>query len=119
MGFGIPASCLGLIVSGDLAGQTIYTDRFGKKVWFNQAPPRKGPSDMQTTQRSRFRQALDSWADADPGQRATFEAISLRASLAMTGLNLWIHVALCHTTELLATLQGQTGLTVADPPLVP
>ncbi len=118
MGFGIPASMLGLVVSGDLAGQTIYTDRFGRKVYFEQAPPKQGPSPMQIIQRARFAEALRNWSDASIATRDGYESISLRASLCMTGLNLWIHVSLRHTTELLATLQRQTGLTVADPPLV-
>lgn len=119
MGFGIPASMLGLVVSGDLAGQTIYTDRHGRKTFFVQAPPLKPPSPMQLAQRARFRVALENWALASTSDRSGYEAISLAAGLCMTGLNLWIHVSLQGSLQFLATLQRQTGISVGDPPFVP
>lgn len=109
---------LGMVVSGDLAGQTIYTDRFGKKVYFVQAPPKSGPSPMQLKQRQRFTAAVENWRDSSQDQRVGYEGISLAASLAMTGLNLWVHVSLSGNAEVLATLQRQTGIAVSDPPFV-
>ncbi len=119
MGLGLPASMLGMVVSGDLAGQTIYTDRHGRKVYFEQSPPKMGASPMQIKQRQRFLLAISNWRDTSTAQRIGFERISLAASLAMTGLNLWIHVSLRGSVTLLSTLQRQTGIVVDDPPFVP
>jgi hypothetical protein len=119
MAFGIPVSAIGMVVSGDLAGMTIYTDRFCRKVWFPQAPPCEPPSPMQVKQRWRFKQAMANWVAQSDQVKADWEAITLKASLVMTGHNLWIHVSLRMAYQLLSTLSHQTGVTVANPPPVP
>lgn len=119
MPFGLPVSYLGIMVSGDLCGQTIYTDRFYRKVFFPQAPPCQPPSPMQVKQRARFAAAVAAWHGADEADRVGFEAISLRASLCMTGLNLFMHTALTGKFEQLGTLQRQTGISVNDPEFIP
>lgn len=119
MAFGVPVNVLGMVVSGDLAGQTIYTDRFMNKVWFPQAPPKEPPTPMQIKQRARFTQAMADWHSQSAQVKADWEAITLKASLVMTGHNLWIRVSLRGEFELLATLQRQTGVSVADPPYIP
>lgn len=119
MAFGIPVSAIGMVVSGDLAGMTIYTDRFCRKVFFPQAPPDKPPSPLQVKQRARFSQAMADWYAQNDQVKADWEQITLRASLIMTGHNLWLHIALTGNLTLLHTLIRQTGVAVADPPLVP
>lgn len=119
MPLGYPANLLGFVVSGDIAGQTIYTDRFMRKVVFPQAPPTKPPTPMQVIQRCRFATAVANWHAATESQRVGFEQISLKASLCMTGLNLWISVSLQGTVLMLDTLCKQTGIFVDDPPLIP
>jgi hypothetical protein len=117
--FGIPCNVIGLIVSGDLAGQTIYSDKFMRKVWFPQAPPKKPPSPMQVKQRARFATAMANWKSQTDAVKEAWEQITLRASLVMTGHNLWVHFSLSGDFVALETLQQQTRVTVANPPVVP
>lgn len=119
MPFGWPASLLGFLVSGDFAGQTYYTDRHFNVVHFPQAPPCQPPSPMQVKQRARFGMAVANWKGASAADREGFEEISLRASLCMTGLNLFMHTAMSGKYEELATLQRQTGISVNDPVFIP
>lgn len=119
MPFGIPASIIGLVVVGDLAGQTIYTDRHGRKIYYPQAPPTKPASQMQIKQRARFQIAVANWSATDPTTRVRYEDASLAASLAMTGLNLWVSISLTNDIEVLATIALQTGIPLSPPPDVP
>ncbi len=119
MPLGVPANVLGLIVKGDVADITIYTDRYGRKVAYKKSPPKKAPSALQTVQRARFAEAVTNWKALSTDVKTLWENISLRTSLYMTGHNLWIHVSLQSATLLLATLQRQSGITVDDPPLIP
>ena len=94
MGLTVPPSLLGLVVRGDLDGQTIYTDRHGRKVFYDKSPPQKPPSPQQVIHRARFRTAVLSWLNLLPGERADYERASLAMSLCMTGHNLYIHLCL-------------------------
>lgn len=115
MALGIPASALGLIVSGDVDGLTIYTDRYGRKVAYPKAPPKEPPTDFQIYYRSRFGAAQANYMALTVPQKAAYEDLTKAANLCMTGQNLFIHVALKHTFALLDTLQQQTGVTVVPP----
>jgi len=117
--FGIPASCIGMVVSGDVAGMTIYTDRFMRKVWFPQAPPKCPPTPMQLKQRWRFTQAMANWKGQSDQVKADWEELTKRGSLIMMGHNLWVSVSLGGTFDALDTLQHQTGVFVDDPPWIP
>lgn len=119
MPFGIPASLLGFIVKGDLAGQTIYTDRHARKVFFPAAPPDKPPSPLQQAQRNRFKAAQADYMDLTDAQKADYELASQRLSLCMTGQNLYIHLALKCDDQLTATLERQSGVYLAYPFCVP
>lgn len=110
---------LGLVVVGDLAGQTIYTDRHGRKIFYKQSPPQKPPSAMQTLQRQRFADAVQNWHDATAETRDNYEKASLAASLSMTGLNLWVSISLTAKLAVLATIQRQTLVELPPPPNVP
>ncbi len=114
----LPASFLGLMVSGDINGLTIYTDRYGKKIVYEKAPPDKPPSALQVHQRSRFRDAMTNWRAAGQPVRDAWEAVSLRSHIAMTGLNLWLHFSLKGTAIGLNTFSHQTGITLSFPPAV-
>ncbi len=109
---------LGLIVSGDIDGLSIYTDRHGRKIAYPKAPPEKPASPLQTWQRTRFKNAMSNWRNATQAQREDYEQVSLLASLAMTGLNLWLHFSLKGRPPALATLSRQTGITLTMPPTV-
>lgn len=110
---------LGLIVSGDVGGITIYTNRHGRKVAYPKAPPTKPPSPLQTSQRNRFRDSMASWRELTNDQRTQWEDLSLAASLPMTGVNTWIHFALSGDDRALETLESQTRLTVTHPEYIP
>jgi hypothetical protein len=118
MALTIPASVLGLIVSGDVDGLTIYTDRYGQKIAYPKSPPDKPPSALQIIQRDRFRAAMNNWKVADAQVRADYESVSLLASLCMTGLNLWLHFSLKGRQSALTTLSRQTGITLPMPPAI-
>lgn len=115
MALGIPVSVLGMIVSGDVSGLTIYTDRHGRKVAFPKAPPKKPPTDAQITLRTRFKTAQAEYMTLSVTEKADYERLVISASLPLTGQNLWIHVAMKHSFGLLDTLQQQTGITVPAP----
>lgn len=115
MALGIPASTLGLIVSGDVDGITIYTDRYGRKVAYPKAPPKEPPTAFQTYYRGRFKTAQANYMALTVTQKAEYEDLTKRANLCMTGQNLFIHVALKHTFGLLNTLQQQTAVIVIPP----
>ena len=111
----VPASVLGLIVSGDLAGQTIYTDRHGRKIHYPFSPPKEPPTQLQINLRARFKAAQAEYMGTTADQKAKWEAITLKTSLCMTGQNLFIHVAMKRTFDVLATLMQQSGVSVNPP----
>ena len=114
---GFPVSALGFWVSGDLAGKTIYTNRNGLKVFYNESPAGDPASGLQLTQRTRFRKAQQAWSAQSPGVKAAYEELVNQASLCLTGQNLWISVSLRHTVSTLKRLQATTGVSVPTPPL--
>lgn len=118
MALGIPASALGLIVSGDIDGITIYTDRHGRKVAYPKAPPKEPPTEAQVALRNRFKAAQAQYMALSPADRQAWEQLSLRSHLCMTGQNLLIHVAMKDSFALLNTLMRQTGVDVDPPTLV-
>ena len=118
MALGIPASALGLIVSGDVDGLTIYTDRHGRKVAYPKSPPKEPPTDLQIHCRNRFRSAQAEYMAASLTQKILWEQLTLQSSLCLTGQNLFIHVAMMHSFPLLDTLMQQTGVSVNPPTAV-
>lgn len=118
MALGVPPNALGLIVSGDVAGYTIYTDMKGRKVAFPQAPPKEPPSPMQISHRARFRLAQAAWAALTIAQKTALELCTQRTSLAMTGQNLYIAIALKAHPDLVSTLERQTDLSLPAIPYV-
>ncbi len=115
MALGIPASLLGLVVSGDIDGLTIYSDRHNRKICYPKAPPKEPPTVSQVGHRNRFRLAQAQYMELSLADRADWEDLSCRASLSLTGQNLLIHVAMQHTFSFLDTMMRQTGITVTPP----
>jgi hypothetical protein len=118
MAIGDFVQVMGLQVSGDVGNVTIYTDRFGKKVTFPKTPPKHAPTYNQLYRRTLFAQAQRLWSDLTAEQKADWENLTRRASIAMTGQNLLIHVALKNDMAMLQTLMRQTGITVTPPPFI-
>lgn len=108
----IPASVLGLTVSGDLGGVTIYTDRYGQKTVYPFSPPKEPASVAQIRLRERFRQAHLAWRSLSAGDKAALERAVNTASLCMTGQNVYISACLTNRGEALQTLADQTGETL-------
>lgn len=115
MALGIPASVIGLIVSGDVDGITIYTDRHSRKIAYPKAPPKEPPTPEQVAIRARFKAAQAEYMTHPLPKRELWENICRRANLCMTGQNLFIHVAMKHTYASLDTLMRQTGISVNPP----
>ncbi len=103
------------MVSGDVSGLTIYTDRYGRKVVYPKAPPKEPPTNLQIAARARFAAGQAEYMSLTASQKADYERLVQIATLAMTGQNLFIHVAMKHTAAMLATLMLQTGITVPQP----
>lgn len=115
MALGVPASILGLIVSGDCSGETIYTDRHGRKIHFPIAPPKEPPTQMQVDVRTRFKSAQQEYMALAPIDKEDWELLTKRASMCMTGQNLFISVAMKRNQGILDTIMQQTGVTVVSP----
>lgn len=115
MAFTFPIHALGFTVSGDVGPFTVYTDRFGKKVFYPKAPPDSPATDLQLAVRGRFIIAQAKYMELSPADKALWEQLVQRSNLCLTGQNLYIHVAMMHTFAMLDTLMQQTGITV-DPP---
>lgn len=56
------------------------------------------------------------WKATYPEERDEYERISLKASLACTGLNLWIHLSFNQDEQELETLNRLTGERAILPP---
>lgn len=118
MAFTFPIELLGCTVSGDVGPFTVYTDRFGKKVFFPKAPPKSPATALQLRVRSRFMDAQAEYMALSDADKLDWEHLIRASNLCMTGQNLYIHVAMMHTTDMLNTLIHQTGVDVAPPTLV-
>jgi len=118
MALSVPAQMMGLQVSGDVAGYTIYTDMKGRKVAFPIAPPKEPPSPAQIKHRDRFRRAQAAWTALTLTQKADLERATQIASLAMTGQNFYLAVALQTNSKLVETIERQTGIDLPPIPYV-
>ena len=115
MAYTIPYEWLGLTVSGDFGDVTIYTDRFGHKVFFPRSPPKEPPTARQTLQRGRFRSAVQAYMALTKAEKLAWELITKKSSCCLTGQNLYIKIALTHQYDALTTLRKQTGISVSNP----
>jgi len=116
MALAVPPSLLGTRVSGDVAGYTLYTDKNGAPVIFPRHPPKVPRSILQAKQRTRFAIAVTRWHEAPAIVREAYEAMSLKLSLPMTGLNVWMKLSLTQDEGLRQTLERQSALSLPMPP---
>jgi hypothetical protein len=115
MAWTLPLNIMGTVVQGDLADHTIYTDRHGKKVFFQRTKPDDPPSYGRSLQRARFVFAQKSWNALLPDQKKTLEMAVARTSLVMTGQNLFISCTLTGRDDIYHTVGRQAMLVL--PPL--
>lgn len=113
----IPFNLMGLQVSGDLGGITIYTDRFGKKVAFPKEPPKTIASKEQASLRKRFADAQKDYMILTVQQKKDYEDLARKTNIPMTGQNLWISVSMKGNISGLETLEDQSGISVVHPTL--
>lgn len=110
MAFTPPWQLLGIWVSGDVGGITIYTDKNHRKVAFPKAPPDKPPSPEQVAQRARFKTAQANWKALTLAEKTSLEEVTKTAYIVMTGQNLFMSVSMTNDQAGYETLQRQTGI---------
>lgn len=111
----LPWSVFGLRVSGDLAGYTCYTDKYGRKIFYPRAPPDKPPTQAQLQRRDLFRQAVLAWKSLSTDDKANLEAAVARTSLCLTGQNLYVSCSMRQDPSAYDAISRQSNL--ALPPL--
>ena len=108
-------SFLGTVLWGDIGPLTIYRNMNGKLVAFQKTFPKHVPSPFQVTQRQLFIDAAAAWRALTPSKRAQWETATQRASLRMTGYNLFVHWQLEHDDEAIQAVQRQTNTDLIPP----
>jgi len=98
----------GLHIGGDFGPFTFYKSKRRRLVFFKKAPPDKPPSEKQIAQRNRFRLVAAAWSTLTPYQRAQWTIAARRASLCMTGYDLFVHFKLKPDPHKLNHLQSIT-----------
>lgn len=111
-----PPALLGLQVSGDIGGVTIYTDRHRRKIVYDKAPPTSPASPLQAVQRSRFAEAVRLYRNLSTSHRANLETVTQRAAFCLTGQNLWISACLQDGNANLQSLGRRFNLDLPDAP---
>lgn len=114
--YGIPWAILGARIAGDIGGVTIYTDRFGRKTVYPIAPPKEPASPLQTVIRNRFRDAQAAWRALTDQEKANLEEVTQRASLCLTGQNLFISASLRAQNDSLQALGRQWNIPLPQAP---
>lgn len=112
---GIPFNILGLWVSGDLSGYTIYCDRHGRITVFPKAPPKEPPSEPQRRLRERFAEAQANYMALNEAAKADWETLTQKCYLCMTGQNLFISHSLRPNPGSLAAMIRNSGIDVETP----
>jgi hypothetical protein len=116
MAWTVPWNLIAINVAGDCSGLSIYTDRYGKKIFYPFSPPKEPPSALQIIQREKFRLAQRSWASLSATEKETLELAVNRTSIPLTGQNLYMSAILRNDPESYETIQRQSGLTLPSLP---
>lgn len=107
---------MGLVVSGDVDGLTIYTDHRGRKVAFPAAPPSKPLTEWQLAWQRNLKTGMALWRRLSVRERLDYRRACDLAGLCMLGHNLWLHCYLGGDREILETFKWQYGLSLTPPP---
>lgn len=108
----LPFNLLGFRVAGDVSGFTCYTDKFGRKVWYKKAPPDKPPSQRQLDRRRLFKLAVEAWKNLTAEEKQQLEIAASKASLCLTGQNLYTSCSLRAAEGTYRTIERQTHTTL-------
>jgi len=103
---------IGFVTWGDLHDVTIYRNKKGKVVMFSKTWPKKPPSPEQIEWRTKYTNAAALWRALPPTARHQWHLATRRASLTMTGYNLFVHYVITHDEKAIRTLERQTGTTL-------
>jgi hypothetical protein len=114
----IPWNLIGLMVSGDFADLTIYTDRHQRKIPFPRSPPKEPPSQAQIEQRLAFKRAVNNYKNISPAETAQWENVTRRLSIPQTGQNLFVSLSFSQDNLALQTLNSQASMSLTLPPAV-
>lgn len=115
MAWTFPPALLGIAVAGDCGDLTMYTDRYGQKVWFPKSPPKKPASPKQIALRAAFKAAQGQYMNLTAEEKLNLENACRRTSIPLTGQNLFIHTVLTRDKDAYHTIQRQSGLTLPLP----
>lgn len=100
---------LGFQTWGDIGPFTVFRNKRGHVVWYLKAPPTCPASPAQIIDRDRWRAAAIAWNALTPLNRADWEAASNRASLGITGYNLFLYWQTTGDRPAIVTIERQTG----------
>lgn len=101
---------LGYNATGDLGPYTFYTSKRKGIVWFVKAPPLEPPTPLQIHQRNKFRLTGYLWRALVAEQREAWRLAQSRASLSITGYNLFTYYVTTGDASAIETIERQTGI---------
>lgn len=106
-------SLLGLIYHGDLGPLTMYRSHLRRRVVaFLKTRPDKPPTPAQIENRNRMKEAAGAWRDLPSLARDQWELATRRASLCLTGYNLYTYWHFTGNDSAILTLARQTSTTL-------
>jgi hypothetical protein len=101
---------LGFNCTGDVGPWTLYTSKRGALVFYPRVPALSPPSAQQFSQRQRFSQAASLWRMMPQSARDNWELATKRASLKLTGYNLFTFWYTRRDLDIIRTIERQTSL---------
>lgn len=110
---------LGLAIWGDLGELTLYRARDRKLVVYPKQYPKDRESYWRNQQRLAFAAAAFTWRSLPEWRREEWRLAAKRASLVMTGYNLWMAHALRPCLRAIRTLEHQTNTYLLPPSPLP
>lgn len=103
---------LGFSCTGDLGPWTLYTSARHQIVFYPRVPALNPPTPLQIVMRDRWRQAAATWQMLSTATRENWELASKRASLKITGYNLWVYLSTTADRATVDTIARQAGVTL-------
>lgn len=101
---------LGFSTQGDLGPLTFYTNRRGKLVFYDKAPPLNPRSTLQLLFQGRWRAIAAQWRQETAQTKANWELACHRCSLSVTGYNLYVFWCSRMDDTYIRTIERQSGL---------
>jgi len=105
---------LGIVAWGDLAELTLYRDRNRHLVIYPKQYPKGTPSARTVKNRAAFSAAIAGWRALTENQQAQWRLAARRASVKMTGFNLYMSYKLNMDQAALDTIARQTHTTLVQ-----